>query len=152
MILDVFRFGLGRDSSLSTFAIDNEEVCWSLEDERRLVKVAGETCIPEGSYEVGFHPGSRFDPRYQKRYPEMHRGMLWVMDVPGFEGILIHQGNDDEDTAGCILVGMDPVMQDDGEFVVYNSAEAYKRIYPLIAGAIEDEERVILNIQLREPE
>ena len=35
----------------------------------------------------------------------MHKGMLWVRDVPGFEYILIHTGNTDEHTAGCLIVG-----------------------------------------------
>ena len=29
-----------------------------------------------------------------------------VIDVPGFEGILVHAGNYQENTQGCILVGM----------------------------------------------
>ena len=35
----------------------------------------------------------------------MHKGMLWVRDVPGFEYILIHTGNTDEHTSGCLIVG-----------------------------------------------
>ena len=45
--------------------------------------------------------------------------------------ILWHIGNDDDDTAGCLLVGK--TSQDN---FIGSSTVAYKEIYPDIAGAI----------------
>ena len=78
-------------------------MCYTLEDEQRALKVKGETRIPAGTYNRtkkrrGFHA------RYDKKYPGIHRSMLHVTDVPGFEYILIHTGNTDEHTAGCLIV------------------------------------------------
>jgi hypothetical protein len=64
--------------------------------------------------------------------------MLQVMDVPNFEYILIHQGNTDEHTSGCLLVGdsqENNIIIKDG--FIGKSANAYKRIYPLIAKQLE---------------
>jgi len=53
-----------------------------------------ETAIPAGTYDITI----RFSQRFQKL-------MIAVQDVPGFTGILIHSGNTDANTSGCILVG-----------------------------------------------
>ena len=68
------------------------------------------------------------------------KGMLWVRDVPGFEWILIHTGNTDEHTAGCLLVGN----SSDLKGFIGSSVNAYKRIYPPIAKAIENGEEVTI--------
>ena len=74
----------------------------------------------------------------------MHKGMLWLQDVPNFKWILIHCGNTDEHTAGCLLVGdsqENNQIKKDG--FIGKSGNAYKRIYPAIAKAIKNEEVTI---------
>ena len=69
--------------------------------------------------------------------------MLWVRDVPNFEYILIHTGNTDEHTAGCLLLG-DSQQANFGnsDGFVGSSTQAYKRVYPAIAKALEEGESV----------
>ena len=73
----------------------------------------------------------------------IHIGMLHIINVPNFEYILIHIGNTDEDTAGCLLVGNSQgsnLIQKEG--FVGSSTDAYKDIYPEIAKAIEEGQEV----------
>lgn len=51
------------------------------------------SCIPEGEYEV--------KPYSSEKFPNVFQ----VCDVPSRTNILMHIGNDEEDTNGCILVG-----------------------------------------------
>ena len=53
MKLQVVRFQFGKDATNGMLFIDGEFECYTLEDEYRDVKVMGETCIPEGTYDVG---------------------------------------------------------------------------------------------------
>lgn len=105
-------------------------LCWTLEDERREVKVAGETRIPAGRYRITLRNEGGFHQRYAKKFGAWHRGMLWLRDVPGFDFILIHMGNTDRDTAGCILVGNKAVENVAGPGLLEGSEAAYRRIYP----------------------
>ena len=75
----------------------------------------------------------------------MHKGMLHVIDVTNYKWILIHTGNTDEHTAGCLLVGdsqENNIIIKDG--FVGKSTNAYKRIYPPIAKALEEGEEVTI--------
>ena len=68
----------------------------------------------------------------------VHKGMIWVQDVPGFEYILWHTGNTDEHTAGCLIVGNTQTnnrIAKDG--FIGSSVDAYKFVYPRVAAAIE---------------
>ena len=130
--------------TLGKMYIDGEFMCYTCEDEFRKVKVNDETRIPCGIFEVKFKPSSRFDADYIKRFGKsFHKGMLWIINVPGFEGILIHIGNSEKDTSGCLLVGLDMI---ETEGKVGRSADAYKKIYPIISGALINNKKVTIEI------
>lgn len=149
MELEVLRISSQKDSTNGIlFDVTGGErkfLCYTLEDEYREDKVAGETRIPAGTYRVTLRTTGGFHGRYVKKYGDMHKGMLWVRDVPNFEYILIHTGNNDSHTAGCLLVG-DSQQANFGssDGMVGSSVNAYKRIYPPIAEALEQGQEVTI--------
>lgn len=142
----VERFGFGRDSTIGQMFVAGQHPCWTLEDEYRREKVQHETAIPYGEYPVTLRTVGGFHARYTDRFPDMHRGMLWVRDVPGFEYILIHTGNTEANTSGCILVGERGHMTETGEFTVAHSTSAYRRMYPVARDALLAGEDVTVKI------
>jgi hypothetical protein len=149
MKLQVLRFSSQTDSTsgllFEVTEVKKHFLCYTLEDERRVLKVRGETRVPAGTYKIELRNEGGFHQRYTKKYPSIHRGMLHITDVPNFEYILIHTGNTDEHTAGCLIVGdaqENNLILPDG--FVGKSVNAYKRIYPSIAKAIADGEEVTI--------
>jgi hypothetical protein len=137
MKLRVIRYYSADDYTLGMLLDETSGrkfLAYTLEDEHREVKVAGETRIPAGTYNITLRKVGGFHSKYSTKYGSMHKGMLWVRDVPGFEYILIHTGNTDEHTAGCLLVGN----TSDYKGVIGSSVDAYKRIYPAIAKVLTD--------------
>ena len=113
-------------------------LAYTLEDEQRDIKVYGETRIPAGTYKLKLRTVGGFHTRYSGKYGAMHKGMIHVQDVPGFEYILWHTGNTDEHTAGCLILGNTQTnnrIAKDG--FIGNSVDAYKFVYPRVAAAIE---------------
>lgn len=151
----VVRYGLGRNTTLSFFSrlVDDrdEQMCFSLEDERRHTKVPGETCIPTGSYELKLRTEGGMHGRYRERFGDRHKGMIWLQNVPDFEYVYIHIGNTDDDSRGCICPGMVPLIYPDGEFHVGRSADAYWKIYEEIVPALIAGERVVLHVTEIQP-
>ena len=134
MKLQVVRTQFGRDATNGLLFIDGLFECYTLEDQYQEVKVMHETCIPEGTYDVKFRTVGGFHERYKKRYGNSHYGMLHLQDVPGFTYILIHAGNTDEHTSGCLIVGetqQDLDVSEDG--FVGSSGNAYVKLYNKIA-------------------
>ena len=72
--------------------------------------------------------------------------MLQLNEVKNFTDILIHQGNTDDDTAGCILVGSYPEEYSEGRFKIVNSTKAYDKIYIPIATEIQNGGNVFITI------
>ena len=145
MKLQVVRTQLGKDATNGLLFIDGIFECYTLEDQYQAVKVMHETCIPEGTYEIKFRTVGGFHTRYAERYGADHYGMLWLQDVPGFEYILIHTGNTDEHTAGCLLVGETQQDLDKGKAgFVGGSGDAYKKMYPKVADALLAGEKVTI--------
>ena len=149
MDLEVLRISSQKDSTNGIlFDVTGGKrvfLCYTLEDEHREEKVAGETRIPQGTYKITLRKVGGFHSRYSKKYGNMHKGMLWVREVPNFEYILIHTGNTDEHTAGCLIVGNSQQANfGDSNGFVGSSTNAYKRIYPPIAEALEKGEEVTI--------
>ena len=143
MELIVLRFSSQEDSTSGLLFLENELglqfLCYTLEDEKRALKIRGETRVPAGRYKIKLRKEGGFHARYKKRFRSIHKGMLHITNVPNFEYILIHTGNTDEHTAGCLLVGdsqKNNQINKDG--YIGSSTKAYERIYPPIAKELED--------------
>jgi hypothetical protein len=155
MNLNLLRFSSQREDSLGILMATDafwNFMCFTLEDEYRIKKVAGETRIPSGTYAIRLRKHGGFHSRYSARFPNIHQGMLELIDVPGFTDILIHCGNRDEDTAGCILVG-DAVSEnvtEDGTLM--RSVAAYRRIYPAIANSLKNSPVYMSIVDYDDPE
>ncbi len=133
------RFASTAQETLGRMYINGRQFCYTLEDEKRDIKVKGETRIPVGIYNVGL----RYSPHFS---PKFHHDMLWVKDVPGFDFILIHTGNTDADTMGCLLVGT-LFESKNGRITVMKSKNAYEIIYPFISETIKKGETVTIEYQ-----
>lgn len=149
MKLEVLRFSSSKDStSGALFSVIGQRrkfLAYTLEDEYRDVKKYGETRIPAGTYKIQLRTVGGFHQKYSTRFHDIHKGMLHVTDVPGFTYVLIHCGNTDEHTAGCLLVGdtqNNNVVEEDG--FIGRSTASYRRIYPTIAKAVESGEEVTI--------
>ena len=129
MTVDLFGFHGGKYDTLGLLYIDGKFACFTLEDEARDIKVAGETRIPRGKYKLGL----KFSPTMSPKYGH---DMIYVRDVPGFEGIYIHRGNTDLDTRGCILVGDSAHFSYGGRSRILESTQAYARVYDIISDGI----------------
>ncbi len=146
MRLDLIRRSDNGNSTLGDLYIDGSFVCYILEDEYRHRKVPGETRIPSGEYEIALRTEGGFHARYTRKFGRMHKGMLHVLDVEGFQWILIHTGNHDKHTRGCILLGDTCNNNTIAPGFIGKSVQAYKRVYPRIAKALVRDELVILGI------
>lgn len=103
MFLTVEREPSKNGATLGKLYINGSFFCDTLEDEIREIpgidvakwKQYGKTAIPSGIYEVTLEPSQKFGP-----------DTMTVNGVHGFDYIRIHAGNSDEDTHGCLLVGV----------------------------------------------
>lgn len=136
MNIRVDRYLSTSEATLSRIFVDGVFQCYGLEDEFRAVKEKGETRIPAGTYKITLKTWGGFHERYKKdrRFRDIHIGMLWVRDVPDFEHILIHVGNTEKDTEGCLLVGLE---RDETRMTVSSSSDAYRALYLKVRTAAE---------------
>ena len=139
MELRVDRYAHNPQETIGRFYIDDIYQCYTLEDQHREVKVKGDTRIPSGRYEVVLRREGGHHMKYAKKFPDIHKGMLHIIDVPNFQWILIHVGNTGLDTMGCLLVGLTKTARTIGQ-----SVAAYKKIYPPIASALTAGKKVFI--------
>ena len=111
MKLTLNRIFKGTTYTIGKLYIDGEYFCDTIEDTVRDLpaactntpkwlpckckeKIHSETAIPAGNYKVTME----HSPRFKRTLPYLH-------NVPHFLGILIHNGNDQTHSSGCIIVG-----------------------------------------------
>lgn len=134
MKIEVKRVAKKSTYTIGRMYIEGKYFCDTLEDKDRLltqntplstimsVKMPGSTAIPTGTYKVIVN----MSPKFKRNLPRL-------LNVPGFEGILIHRGNTDKDSAGCILVGENKVV---GK--VINSTVYEKKLVNILQNTKED--------------
>lgn len=128
----------GNDNeTIGILSIDNKANCFTLEDTYQTKKVYGKTRIPEGTYRIKLRTSGRLHEKYSKLFPDMHKGMLELQNVPGFTFIYIHIGTTEDDTLGCLLTGRNVNLKND-RFKLTESTEAYKDFYSKVINNIED--------------
>ena len=106
------------------------------------VKVAAETAIPTGTYRVRMDvisPKYSLMPWYVKN---CHGARLpRLEDVPGYSGVLIHVGNTEKDSAGCILTGINDVPG-----MVTKSKETFLKLYEVLYSAHQKGDNITITI------
>lgn len=153
MKLTLTRRFKGENYTIGKLEIDGEYFCETIEDKDRgltqemdsseiaNIKVKHQTAIPTGTYVVTLKVQS---PKYSQRSQyDFCKGYLpRLLDVPGFDGILIHIGNKHEDSSGCILVGENKVK---GQ--VINSTATFKKLYEKLKEASDNGEKIKIEIK-----
>lgn len=132
MHLVVKRTRFSSKSTIGEMTVDGALLCYTLEDTVRKVgeKVFGKTAIPAGRYRCAVDYSAKFKSL-----------MVRVFDVPGFDGILIHRGNTEADSSGCILVGTTP-----GVDTILDSVIAYGVFCRKICLAVARKEDITLEV------
>ena len=144
MALKLKRIARTASYTIGRLYVDGQRFCDTIEDRDRSlrqdmaraaikrIKVPGETAIPTGRYRVTL--GVRSPRMSQKKAYEFCDGYVpRLINVPGFDGILIHIGNTARDSEGCILVGEN---REVGK--VLNSTATFKRLYARLREAKGD--------------
>lgn len=138
MELTLKRIAKKATYTIGKLYIDGTYFCDTLEDTDRGLdqsmdlqtilskKKKGITAIPTGTYHITLDVVS---PKYSKRsaYNFCQGKVPRLLDVPGYDGILIHIGNYPKDTEGCILVGYNTQVG-----AVLNSTTTFKNFYAII--------------------
>ena len=100
-----------------------------------------ETAIPTGTYKVAMTVTS---PKYAAVawYWKLCQGkMPRLLNVPGFDGILVHPGSTALDSAGCILPGKNTKVA-----TVTESRATFEKLYKLMKKAHDKGEEITIEI------
>lgn len=153
MKLTLNRIYRGPSYTIGKLYIDDKYFCDTLEDTDRgltdkmtlteilKIKKPSETAIPSGTYNITLDVVS---PRFSTKafYRQVCNGKLpRLLNVKGFDGVLIHSGNTEKDSSGCILVGQNKV-----KGKVINSQETFKKLYKILKDYWDKDKSITINI------
>lgn len=142
MEIEVKRIAKREKYTIGRLYVDGVKVCDVIEDKDRgltsdmtlqqikNIKVNSQTAIPTGRYKVTLNIQS---PTFSKKayYKNFCNGFLpRIQNVPGFDGILIHRGTNQDSSSGCLIVGYNTVV---GQ--VTDSQKAFEKLYNILKSA-----------------
>ncbi|WP_400194050.1 DUF5675 family protein [Hymenobacter sp. B81] len=155
-LLTVNRQPSAADWTLSRLFVRGKDFCAGIEDETRPVgkEVYGETCVPLGVYPLGLRQSPTFSKYFytkdgvnlisreewlqlksaEKLLYKPH-DVIWVKGKLEKRLVLLHWGTTDDDTLACYIVGARHGMYK-GQAAVFDSRLTYRKLYPLVIGAI----------------
>ena len=138
--------------SIGNLYVEGVWLCNTLEDTDRNLyqgmskewiaekKIYGETAIPYGRYKITMKVQS---PKYanKKQYEKCKGFIPRLLNVPCWDGVLVHIGNYPQDTLGCILVGYNKI-----KGAVVNSTTAFWKLYDILKKADDNNQEIWLTI------
>lgn len=152
MRLTLKRIALKPTYTIGKLYIDGAYICDTLEDAVRDLnkngrfdngekKVYGETAIPYGTYEITMKVQS---PKFSQKpaYAWCNGYLPRLLNVPEFDGILIHAGNTAKDSLGCPCVGENKEV---GKVLNSMNTLRYK-VYPLLKTASDRGEKIFIEV------
>lgn len=150
MKIAINRRYTGKTCVIGKFKVLNDDdnilfECFSLEEDKEGLESGKDLRIPEGNYNLKRHSPSRFENTLREITGKNDDEMINVYnnEVPASRAILIHWGNTDKDTQGCILLGL---TKDNNNESVGQSRQACKEFYDLMHGKnLEDIKLEITN-------
>lgn len=155
MELRLKRIALRSEYTIGKLYVDGEYVCDTIEDTVRdldkdgkfangEVKIPGKTAIPYGRYEITMKVKSPKYSNFSKySWAKKYDGYLpRLLNVPHFDGVLIHVGNSALDSEACVLVGENKVV---GK--VINSVNTFRRLMDdYLVPAKKRNEKIVITI------
>ena len=153
MELKLKRIFKGDKYTIGNLFINDKKFCDTLEDTDRgldasmsvskiiALKKFGITAIPKGTYEVVMNVVSAKFSKY-KQYTFCGGRVPRLLNVPGYDGVLMHIGNKPEDTDGCILVGKNTV-----KGMITSSTETFMSFYKILEDSSKKNEKIHITIE-----
>lgn len=138
MKLTLKRIALKETYCIGKLYINDVYFCDTIEDTVRdnnkdgenELKIFGKTAIPYGTYQIIMNKS----PKFQRVLPRL-------MNVKGFDGVLIHKGNTEIDSSGCIIVGENKI-----KGKVINSTVYENKLVSILSDAYNKGERIDITI------
>ena len=128
MKLKVVRETKNDVCTIGSLFINDVFFCYTLEDKDRGLKqsdsllfiqakkIFGLTAIPSGFYKLTVNQS----PKFKRMLPR-------ILDIKGFDGVLMHRGNSADHSLGCILVGYQK-----GDNAIFDSTKAENDLVNLL--------------------
>ncbi|EOI6333459.1 TPA: hypothetical protein R6C22_001318 [Campylobacter jejuni] len=155
MKIKIIRRYAGKTCVIGKFRVfdDNENIlldCFSLEEDKEGLEREQDLRVPAGIYNLKRHVASSFNEKGKKEVAGVKVLKdddsvinIFNNDIPFNRHILIHWGNTDKDTKGCILLGLTKANDNES---ISSSRLACKEFYDLMYGKnLEDIKLEITN-------